>query len=197
VRFENYLTLSKVMNSGKSRPLPQCWSWGDGPPRFHHLNYDIHSNAFRAQLRQWTDNLYYQLDAGEEDTENARHTSQQQQYSTSYNLQSLPPLRRNISSQLTPVTSQSTERVQGDRQYQYQQNHRTPPTPHNATRHSRDLSQTELLLPAGLLGDDDYFQQQELPDQNQAASLRTFTAVGDRRRGRPSDLLTREYGLFY
>ena len=195
-RFEKYLLFSNHVDVGKPRPLPQCWGWEVGSPRLHHLNYDIRSHAFKVQLGRWIENLYYQ-DAREEDMENDKYTSHQA-CPPSYTVQSLPPLRNNTASQLQRVASQSMELVQGDGQYQYRQNHQTPPTLNNGTRQLRDESQTEHLLPAGLFVDDDYFQQQHRADQNHAASIRTVTAVGDRpRRRRPSDDMTRGYSSFY
>jgi hypothetical protein len=193
-RFDKYLRFSKHGDVG--RPLPQCWAWEVGSPRLHHLNYDNRSHAFKVQLGRWIENLYYQ-DASEEDTENDKYTPQQA-CSPSYTVQSLQPLRNNTASQLQRVASQSTELVQGDGPYQYGHNHQTPRTMNNGTRHLRDESQTEHLLPAGLYVDDNFFHQRHRADQNHAASVRTVTAVGDRRqRRRPLDEMTREDGRFF
>ena len=149
-RVRNYLLMSKHMNSGKSRPLPQPWS-GRG---FHYLNYDIHSEAFVLELRWWTDLLYKFLHPGEEKRKEAENSSQQQ-LSPSNNSHTFGRNDASIYQEAVPAY-QSTGFPVGENQYcQRSSRDHNAELPHSRIFCSRNSSQMDYLLPADLLGDED------------------------------------------
>jgi hypothetical protein len=146
-RVRTYLLMSKHMNSGKSRPLPQPWS-GRG---FHYLNYDIHSEAFVLELRWWTDLLYKFLHPGEDEAEN----SSQQQLPPSNNLHTFGRKDASPYQEAVPAYQSTGFPVVGNQYYQRSSYDHNAQLPHSRIFRSRHSSQMDHLLPADLLGDED------------------------------------------
>ena len=194
VRFENYLTLSKATIFGRSRPLPQCWTWKSG--RISYQLDSIRSNAFRGELRWWTDNLYHYLEIGEDEIENS-HTSQQF-YPPPDNGPSIPQSDTETF-QLQRMTTFKTEVTLRDGQPTlFNENDGNLRTKHDLPLHSRDQYQPENWLPSGLFGDDDQIDDEIFfGEQNSQDSVQAVGVVAGRNPGIPPDTLMSESYLFY